>query len=221
MTVGDVYELVDVQTFLGQEVLNVYFYEQIALLVILDPSETLASVLANQWIAGPLDTIKAGQSGDVTHTAIRVRNLFDESDQAEVLISLPGLFSASSGDSDSAFVALGIKESTNNGSIRPGSKRIAGQPSNVTVDGVITDSTYLTSSLNTANTLSDNIPSDAPIPVDTWQPVVVKRIKETIAGKVKYRLPNVITEKVVGIVVSALFNAVLTSQVSRKVGHGV
>lgn len=219
MAVGDIYELVDAQKLFNQDVLNVYYYEQIAILVVTEP-DTIAKVLANKWIDDVLDKIRTSQSGDITHVSVKTRNLFDDADTAEVLISLPGLFNLAADDTDSAFVAAGYKESTTNGGIRPGSKRIAAIPSNMSVDGVVVSSEYLTQAATTTDALTDNVLSDTLIPVDTWRPVVVKRVKETIAGKVKYRLPNVIGEKVIGVIVSALFNAVLTSQVSRKVGNG-
>lgn len=220
MAVGDVYEVTDVQVMYGQQVLNVYFYEQIALLIPGTDDPNLAGILATNWYSEILPTIIAGQTADVVHTAIRSKNLFDESEAYEFLTSSPGEYGPEDADSESSFDALGIKMSSTNAAIRPGGKRIAGIIQSAALDGVITDASYLTAAANIANTMTDSVSSGTLIPLDTWRPVVVERIPYVVAGRTRYRLPNVIGEKVIGYLVSALFNAVLTSQVSRKVGRG-
>jgi hypothetical protein len=220
MAVGDIYEVTDVQVMYGQQVLNVYFYEQTVILIPGTDDPNIAGILATQWYLEIMPTILAGQTADVVHTSVRSRNLFDDSEAYEFLCSNPGVYGPADADSESSFDALGIKMTSTNAAIRPAGKRIAGIIQSAALDGVITDSSYLLAAANIASTMTDNVTNGTLVPVDTWRPVVVERIAYEVAGRTRYRLPNVIGEKVIGYLVSALFNAVLTSQVSRKVGRG-
>lgn len=220
MAVADVYELVDVQNLYGQEVLNVYFYEQTAAFTPTTLNPTVANLLANQFNLQIMESIQRIQSGDLNHTAIRVRNLFDLSDTSEILISEPGLFAAAAGNTAPGFVAVGFKEVHGNGAIRPGGKRYGAVPNGIETDGVITDSSFLTNLADTAAALVQVITDGGATPIDTFIPVIVKRILTIVDGEREYSLPTTLGEKVVGQVVEAIFDILTTSQVSRKVGVG-
>lgn len=220
MSVGDVYELVDVQTLKGQEVLNVYQYQQIGAVVPLDPTPNIAAVLAYEYSVGPLlGSLRSVQSPELEHTAIRVRNLFDGSDVYDLVGSWPGA-SGGAPAIDSTFNAVGFVESLNNGLVKPGHKRYAGLTDDVQTDGVITGSGALGVLATMGTELGQNIQVGLIIRTDGFEPGVCKRIRSGVAGDYHYRFPTSSGELVWGKIIEAAFNILITSQVSRKIGVG-
>jgi hypothetical protein len=82
-------------------------------------------------------------------------------------------------------------------------------------DGVVTSSTMLTHLNDLATALSTTL-NFGLLDAGTLIPVIVKRI---LIGD-EYTLPTSAEEAILSIVVDALFDAFITSQVSRKVGRG-
>lgn len=208
MAFGDTYELIDVQTLAGQEILNVYFYRQNNLAV-----SPVAQDLIDSYIGQVLPDIVATQTDNLLHTEIRVRNLFDASDSASDSISVPG--GRPVGDYVSTFNAIGFALDQDNGAIKNGAKRYAGYHESDSEDGVITDPamTALLVTLGAAitGTLDYGI-------IATWLPIIVKRL---LVSPGVYRLPENSGEQVYGSIIDAVFNPLVTSQVSRKIGVGV
>lgn len=220
MGVGDVYELVDVQTLAGQEVLNVYQYQQIGAVVPISPTPNTAAVLAYEFTqADVFGCIRGNQSPELEHTAIRVRNLFDGSDVYDLVGSWPGL---SGGDPsiDTTFNALGFIETLDNGLVRPGHKRYAGLCDDAQEDGVFTSSGGLTLAAACAVALAQNIQVGLIIRTDGFEPGVCKRVRSGTPGDYEYRFPSSTGELVWGKIIEAAFRVLLTSQVSRKIGVG-
>lgn len=206
MAFQDVYELVDVQDMAGQEVLNVYFYENNNAL----NGGATAADLANAFVEQVLPSIIAIQSDNVTHTEIRVRNLFAPADNHVLAVSEEGVNGT---DTMPTFNAIGYRLVQNNGAIRNGAKRIAGVPEEVSTDGVLTGTTYL----EALDTLGEAMASTLSILLaDVFMPVVVGRVLD--GGQ--YRLPESAEEAVLGAIVEAVFNVLVTSQTSRKIGVG-
>lgn len=83
MAVGDFYELTHFQELRGQQVLNVYHYEQTAGIAGGAPQ------LLAGWIFSQLPLIAAIQADDVTYTRILAQNLITETDNAESLTPTP------------------------------------------------------------------------------------------------------------------------------------
>lgn len=217
MALDDVYEIVDVQSLYGQEVLNVYYYQQDILFLPVFP--TIAQSLADRFQAEILPSLLACQTGDILHTAIRVRNLFDDSDAYEKPVSAPGTGWAASSSTVPAFTSIGVTLAGDNAAVRDGAKRIAGTL-NTPTDGIITDATLL-GALNTLMTeLEDWITDGGGVPTDIWKPVVVKRVRSGAPGAYEYRLPENLAETVLSNVVDALYALVMTTQISRKIGVG-
>jgi len=206
MAYQDVYELIDVQDFFGQEVLNVYFYENNNVLNGGATAEDLANCFIDQVLPEILDV----QSDNVTHTEIRVRNLFTPSDAHVAAISEAG---ENGTDTNSSFVAIGFKLVQPNGALRNGAKRIAGIPEGIMADGVVTDATYITALDQVGAAMADTLSISL---ADVFMPVVVGRILD--GGS--YRLPENFGEAVLGAIIEGVFSALVTSQVSRKVGVG-
>lgn len=208
MATGDIYQLIAHQELAGQEVLNVYFYRQDSLVAGQDAED-----LAEQWELQILPAIAATQSLRVLYTAIEVNNLFTPSDRTVRSISEPG--TAPNAEYHSNFDAVGWSLVQDNGAVKNGAKRIAGLPEAYSADGVIDNATYIALLTTAAAALTGSI--DAGV-IATWFPVIVKRILESPGV---YRLPENSGEAVFGGITDAVFNPLVTSQVSRKIGVGV
>lgn len=207
MAFGDIYELIDVQTLAGQTVLNVYFYRQNNLAVTADAQD-----LIDSYVGQVLPEVAGVQTDNVLHTEIRCRNLFNPVDNAVEAISVAGADTSNEGMTN--FDAVGYALSQNNGSVKNGAKRYAGLPEGAQNDGVIDEPVYIALLTTLAAALTGTL--DVGI-VGTWLPIIVKRIAE---GGGDYRLPANAGEAVFGEIISAVFNPVVTSQVSRKLGVG-
>lgn len=207
MGLFDVYQVTDKSVFQGQECMNVYFFQAQS-----DVGTPDASDVSAAFIGQLLPLILDIQNGDVLHTEIRVANLFNPSDVDVAAISEAGTYSTSS-DLLSIFNAVGFRLQQDNGAVKNGSKRYCGQDEGEVTDGVITDAgiganlDLLADEL--AATLNHGI-------IPTFVPAIIKRL--LIGGD--YVLPDNLGDAVIGYVVEAVWDALITSQVSRKIGSG-
>lgn len=208
MAVGDVYEIVDGQQMFGQTMLNVYFYKVTSESI----TDNNAESVANAFIDFMLVPIADSQSTDILHNSVKVRNLFDDTDAFEALVSVAGTAVANTA---SAFEAYPFRLVGDNAAVRPGAKRIPGVGSDVVTDGVVTDAGVLSSLIDLALQMALPMPWGL-LAAELLTPVIVKRI---LSGG-EYRLPENSGEAILSTVVDALFNPVVSSQVSRKVGVG-
>lgn len=207
MAFGDTYELVDESEMAGQQVLNVYFYRQNNLAV-----TVTAQDLIDSYVGQVLPDLCATQVDNVLHTKIRCRNLFDASDNAEMAISEPG--TRAIGEYASTFNAIGFELDQDNGAIRNGAKRYAGFAESDVADGVVSDPAFVALLTTLAAAITGTL--DFGI-LATWLPIIVKRI---LVSPGEYRLPANQGEQVYGSITDAIFNPLVTSQVSRKIGVG-
>lgn len=217
MAVNDVYEIIVTGTLLGQDVVNTYFYEQQNAVIVI--GITIAQALLNEFGGQVWPLITATQGSDYRGKTIRVNNLFDLSDSAENAVADVGSW-AGGGNIDSAFTAVAYVLSVVGRSVRQGHKRIGGITEDVSTDGVITSSTYITAANALAAGLAAPITNGAIIPINTWYPCVVKRVRSGTKPDYKYRLPETLAEKVLQLIVDVTPNLILSSQVSRKIGRG-
>jgi hypothetical protein len=203
----DIYELIDVQNNNGQECLNVYFYRRDSIV----GTGTDADALLTNWATNVLPLVQAVQNTSVLHTALRVRNLFDEEDVSTLGIAEAG--TVTNADEAPIFNAVNVKLDTNNGAVRPGSKRYTGLDESWISNGVLAGTPAITNYTNLVDELITPMLEGA---LASWFPVVVKRILEGSA----YRLPTTPEEAIFGGIISAVYNTLITSQTSRKIGVG-
>lgn len=218
MAVNDVYEVIDVQELYGQQVLNVYFYRQTALVDAAYSSQSEGLAYNFSFLVVP--AVCAVQAGDITHTEIRVRNLFDDTDAFNLPISEPGTIQPASSNGASSFSAVGITLASNNAAVKDGAKRIGGLPDGFATDGVLSVSGILTALNSLMTALEDAVDGAGGVADPSFLPVIVKRIRSGVAGAYEYRLPENIGELVYGLVADALYSLLVTTQISRKVGVG-
>lgn len=214
-TIGDVYELVDVQALRGQQVLNVYFYQVRETFVTTRP--TIAEVLANNWTGQILPDLTAVQTEDLVHTSVRVRNLYNAADTFELLMSAAG---DDSNPTDSNFDAYPFQMQGETHAVRKGAKRIAGVSDGANADGIVTDPATLALLDSIATSMSAPVQVGTLILTDTFFPVLVKRVRSGVAGAYEYRLPETSGEGVVTTIINVLFDVLISTQNSRKIGRG-
>ena len=130
MAQGDLYVVRDIQTHGGQQISDVYTYQQVN-------GEGGAEELAAAFIATVIAEIRTVQNVNVAHTLVEVVNLGDETDFALSPI-VPSIVGADSGNYFATFAAWGFLKPRDRTSIRNGAFRIAGVTSTLIVDGAPT-----------------------------------------------------------------------------------
>lgn len=181
---GDVIELVHEQTYLGQQVNNVYFFEAV------DGTATLTG-LATWFETNVVPDIKGIQNDEVTHINLRLRNLFDLGETYEEPLTGVGALASSSFELP-AFVAYTARLDHTSGDVRPGFKRWAG----VSEDSV-TDSLVAAVRITAIEAICANLVNPPADVNATWAHVIVGRVCDElnpVVGAVprclKYVLPR-------------------------------
>lgn len=206
---GDCVELVHEQTYLGQVVNNVYFFEAV--------SEATLVNLATWFETNVVNRVKGCQIDLVTHTNLRLRNLFNLAENYEE--PLTGTGTLPSGTSElPSFMAYTVRFDHANGAVRPGFKRIAGVDESNLADALVT-----AGRISTLETYAAELVNPPATSNPLWAHVIVNRICETpnpIPGAVpaclKYRLPENQGEFDPGYPISFEAYAQPTTQNSRK-----
>lgn len=121
MAVGDFYLLYDLQTIQGQDITNVYTFQQV--LTYSPVGINHADDLANQFIADWIPIIAALQSEQVNHTLVSCGAVGSFTDFSAVVSDVAG---AVSGGCLPSFAAWGFKLQRTTRETRHGSKRLAG-----------------------------------------------------------------------------------------------
>jgi hypothetical protein len=215
--IDDVYELTLAQVDRGQTVNNVFFYHQQYEFVTTLP--THAQVLAEEWRDQILPAIRAFQPAEILTTGVRVRNLFNVSDGYDLALSLAGLGGAA--EQYSTFNAVGFALNGDNPAVKNGAKRFTGINEVHVDDGVISGAVMPGLLNNVADALEQPVLVGLVIEDPVFVPVIVKRVREGVPGSYTYRLPETTVEAVLSQVVVAVWNAIITSQLSRKIGVGI
>ena len=120
LAVNDIVQLTDVQTYLTQQVLNVYYWRVDSLEALTDLND-IAEVFSTYYI-GAIDDI---QSTGIVHTRAIVKNLTNGVDIHEEVYSIAG---TATGDNLASFYASAFRLVRSNLTTRHGQKRIGGIP---------------------------------------------------------------------------------------------
>lgn len=197
MALNDLYRLIDRQTLLGQEVLNVYYYKQ-------STAAGSSIMLMEAFFADVVAPMLPLQSNALTHTRIDVENLTGVVDYVEQVL-LGNNIGTNTGEALPPFVCYGIRWNRASRLSRHGYKRIAG----------VTETTQNGGGL--VSTFDDEMATlvtamQTPVTEDTgpsgYTPVIVRKTGSA---------PNYTYDDFeVG---SCQFTGI-TSQVSRKYGRG-
>ncbi|MDE8535455.1 hypothetical protein PZC41_14195 [Staphylococcus aureus] len=218
MAAGDLYELIFEQRFLGQQVLNVFHYEQAATIQPLGGS--VEDVLLAEFEEQKIPAFTAVHSTDVSYVSLRCRSLFDASKSAVKLLTGGGGLSSQIDQVLPAFATMSFTLNPAEPIVRKGAKRVAGVLESVQADGILTDASYLVVLNALAEAFETPITGGLIIQDPVWYPVLVKRIKEGVPGEEVYRLPANSQEAQFTRIKEAVLQLLISTQNSRKVGIG-
>lgn len=207
---GDIIELVHEQTYLGQQINNVYYFEAI------DGTASLTA-LATWFETNLVPDIKSIQVDLVTHVNLRLRNIFALAETYED--PLTGTGAQISGAVElPAFFAWQIRLDHVLATVRPGFKRYTGL-----YEAGISDALIDASVMTVMGTIAAELVNPPATANVGWAHVIVNRICEElnpVIGAVprclKYRLPNAQVESDPGYPTSYEVYSQPTTQNSRK-----
>jgi hypothetical protein len=207
MALSSIYQLISKHNIDGQDLENVFFYNHAS-------GSGDAVNLAGDWVVNILPLILALQVHAIQYSEIDVINMGTPADFEYLPDTSTGAYGAVS--NLPSFNAIGFTMKLDTRAVAKGSKRISGVPAEVCTREEVTSSGYLTNMEALRLALGTNIAGSA----DTWQPVVLKRVKTAVPGttpvQYTYRLPRTDLELVYGGVREVLTSPIITSQTSRK-----
>lgn len=221
MAIGDLYEVTLKGTLQGQNIANIFHYEQDVSFVSLEP--TISHDVLNSFEAQVLPKIAAFTTFDVAWDQITCRNLFDVSDAAVKLISENGVIGSLAIPVDSlpSFTSLTFTLTGSNPAVAQGRKAMAGLGENYQLDGVVsTDAGFMGDLQDFCDQLATPLKSHPLMLSDLFIPVVVKRVRSGSPGAYTYRLPSSPAEKVVSQILVASWMLLVSSQTSRRFNVG-
>jgi hypothetical protein len=220
MALGEVYELTLKTTQAGQQMANVFYFQELSTFAggLPNPAEACASAFFAQY----LPKIRAITNPQLNYLMISCRSLWTDSFKHDILLTGNGTGTGNfGGEALSTFLAIGFKMRGNNPAVKVGFKRFAGIGEGVNANGVVNliggEITAMTAlktqmSTNLMDTLTTLIP--------WFAPAIIKRVRTGVPGNYVYRLPAEPGETIVSVIVEAAWQLLLTSQTSRKVGVG-
>lgn len=202
---GDIVEIIDEQTYDGQQVLNRYFYEVMTIDATIDPTPAL---IAEEWWTLVQTDLLATQNDGVVHTQIRAEVRTGDLEYGQYVIPSgdgTGVL-ACSGDYLSPFIAYGIGLTGASRITRPGSKRVVGACEDHIEDyGVLNSSIF-----GAVEAFADQITATlfgGGLGTTSLRPII-------------WRPPTGVALGVVNPITGYIVNPVLTTQNTRKRGRG-
>lgn len=163
---GDLIRIVDVQTYLGEEVLNIYYYRYI---LVAGATDAIYPTIAEWFVDNVVAAVAEIQVDGLVHTNVRVYNLSNGIDFWDESISVAGEIAATADEEEPSFVTLGFMLIRESLATRNGYKRYSGLPQ-FGIEG----NTWVGAPTETAAievVLADDIVLGA---VNTLEPIIVK-----------------------------------------------
>lgn len=165
MAVGDIYRVLDFQTYGGQQVLNVYYYR-----MTVDGLGPYAESVYLAYVQDVLPSIIAIQNQNAVHTRLEVLNITDGLENFQNDLT-SGNVGTRTGETTPSYMAYGFKLLRGSLLTRNGAKRIVG-PSESDIQG----NTPLTAMLTVLNTCANAFAATISIALGPeFRPVIVKR----------------------------------------------
>jgi hypothetical protein len=200
-TLGDLIQVVDNQSYLGQQVLNVYYYRITSVTPLLDP---YMGAMSEWFDANVVAAVRELQVNTLLHVSREWRNLSNGTDLFTETTVIPGDQATSDATSTPSYVSAGFMLQRESLLTRNGYKRFAGIP-----EGSISGNTY-TEGSTFIDAVEAALAADIVVGIATIaEPVIVKRPIEVPVGEYVYSSIG-----------SAQFRS-LGTQNTRKAGRGV
>jgi hypothetical protein len=220
MAIGDIYQVTLTQMCLGQQCDAVFHYEQKDIIVTLPTLINESEALANWFISDVLPKINNVQAAGVTNVSVGVKNLFDAADADTKVVTGGGDGDTGDVDQMPPFNAYDYALTGAGNAVHNARKRLVGLvEGNQTAAVLINKDSSFSRQDELSTALEAKFMSALGLSV-LMEPVVVKRVKEVVGGKTKYRLPTVIGEKVVKIITIVVWKSIVGHQVTRSFGRG-
>lgn len=198
---GDLIQCVDNQSYLGQQILNVYYYRVTSVTPL---AGDYLSSMNDSWEGGVLDNVKIIQTPELLHLSREWRNLTNGTDLFVDGSVVPGVDPASAASLTPSFTSLGFLLQRESLVTRNGYKRYGGIS-----EGNISGNTYV-GGMGTIHDIEVGLAADLTAGIITIaEPVIVKR---------PISVP--VTSYLYSSIGSAIFRGVGT-QNTRKAGRGV
>lgn len=200
--VGDLVQIVDIQTLLGQTLMNVWYYR--CTVAVDDGVETLEQ-LASFLRLSVLDEITAIQVTGLLHTQRQVKNLTNGIDFFVDATVDPGQVSTSGTDALPSFISAGFMLVRSSLATRNGYKRFGGLPESMVAGNASAIPTGLVDNIESAIVQTPVLLNAA-----EFEPVIVKRpIPEPGGGDYVYSTVSACQFRGIG------------TQNTRKPGRGI
>jgi hypothetical protein len=167
MSNGDRYKVISHQSYQDQDVMNVFWYQQIE-------GGNGAQALVETFIDSVIGAIRAVQHEDLVHTSVEAINMDNEADFHQENIGSGGE-GMRTGESSVPFLAWGYKLHRPTRAIRSGAKRFAGVAEVDVLEGAPNPAVVSVLD-NLADVLADVIVGTEG---DRWQPQIVSLNRET------------------------------------------
>jgi len=206
MALIDLFVLDLTQTFLNEPIHNIFTYER--------QEEDGAPInLINAFIEDVMPALNILQSNKILNRSLKAYSLGSLDLIDERVVAAGG---AISGDMLPVFNAINYTLKPTSRAVRPGSKRFAGVPEAVQVDGTITDAAYITAMEGLRVAIDASISDEVG---GFWAPVVVKRVKYVPDPErpdhFAYRFPEIGETPVYAALRAVLLNTKISHQTSR------
>jgi hypothetical protein len=198
---GDLLQLVDNQTYLGQQILNVYYYRVTPALGI---TGNYLELLNDYWEDNVLPPICAIQNDGLSHVSREWRNLSNNVDLFTASNVIPGTNAEPGTAQEPSFVSAGFILRRESLVTRNGYKRFAGLSENLISGNTWVGGATLLNNIATALAGDLNIGI-----ISSAEPVIVKRPIDPPVGVYQYSSIG-----------SAAFRSIGT-QNTRKAGRGI
>lgn len=214
---GDIIQVTDIQNYLGQEVLNVYYYSCDD-----NPTTGYLDGLSTEWQETVLPAVRALQHVLLTHVGLRLENIFN-GDLLEIAYATPLPGTQATGttiaEATPSYTAMVFSLKRQNTRVRNGRKSIAGLPEGfISGNNIVSATTALA---NIAAAMGSQLVAAGGL--DAWTPAIVGRVPyTTVEGNPAYRLPTSQAEMDdnFSLVDNVSSSTVISTMNTRKPGRG-
>lgn len=224
MATLDVYEVTMAQRFVGESLINVFFYQ-----MGVETGETNWAQALAQAFQAQVCTANGGTwfaslafSNDLEILSVSVRNLFDVTEIGGVLLGT-GAQGTNTATNDTPQSAYRITSQRKRGDMRNGNKYFGGLCNGSAINGIVVPT--ITSLLaDLADKMSQEVFYDSGGITAPFTPVIVQRVRSgagTDTDPYKYRLPENLDEYEGYEADNWVASDILTTSNRRKIGRGV
>lgn len=201
IALGDLLQIVDVQSYLGEQILNVYYYRWFSAPVL---DNTAYEPLIDDFKNEVIMYVRPVQNTALIHERVILKNLSNGIDFAEVEIDVAGAIATPIGERLPSYMALGYQLVRDSLVTRSGSKRFAGLSDSQVQENSYAGNTEDAEAVEEA--LSRNLTVGL---IEVAAPIIPKRPIPVPAG----------SAYVYSSIVDSIFKGV-TTQNTRKAGRG-